>query len=95
LFSKCSDANECWSVFSDILNYGIAQFVPLMQIGNSGRKPLKSSKVIRKLAASKRKFWNLKKVRPSIRNTCKYKKSALKLKEALLKDTLSKESHSV
>ena len=89
IFSKCSCANNCWELFSQIIKDGIQQFVPLRSQSVKGR--LKHSKAVRKLIAKRKKLWQIKRKNPTSANSEAYNNASLCFKSAITSECADRE----
>lgn len=89
LFSVTRDANDCWDCFIKVIRSGIDKCVPKQKRNNKPKKVV--SKLVRKLAAKKKRLWKIKKLHPCPKSNLKYKEIQSKYKIALSNDALDQE----
>jgi hypothetical protein len=89
LFCTCVSANDFWIAFADFLHSGTDKFIPkklssVNKITNGLEVNVKKfiPKAIKNLQAKKNKLWIKSKTNPSVDCKNKYKKLALKIKNA-------------
>ena len=90
-FSTCSSANDCWNLFSSVLNEGLINFVPFQPIFPHRKLVNRTSKTVWRLSLKKKKIWKMAKRNPSAANKLKFKKAATSLKRALIAEVADKE----
>lgn len=89
LLSAAHSADECWEIFTDIINPGIAGFIPKV-CRKKGNKA-KIDPALKKLNAKKRCLWNLKRANPSKTLSDRYKLAAKALRSFILQKSITAE----
>ena len=89
LLSTAHTADECWKVFTDIVNAEIDRFIPKV-CRRKGMKP-KIDPALKKLNNKKRSLWKLNKVSPTKTSSDRYKLAAKAVRSFILAKSISVE----